>query len=257
MNWVNPITPRRNRRLVSLPDELFAVPEGWSLREPPPRPRNAVTAIAPGVFVLEQIDGHDANVLFVELGDAVLVVEAPEEPEHAGLGETAIATIRDTLPGRAIRWVVPSHHHVDHGAGLRPYLALGAAVITTPGNVGFVERIAAAPFALRPDALAVSPRSPRIELLERGRRVIEAGGRRVELHDVGPDGHVDETIATWLPAERVLFLADQFETGYAEDARWDGGGRLGEILGEWGWDPIWVVTPHSRPRRMRDLRDAS
>jgi glyoxylase-like metal-dependent hydrolase (beta-lactamase superfamily II) len=233
----------------------FAVPANVERRSQEPiRPLHAVTKLADRVYVLEQVAGANANVMFIAQDDGVIVVEAPEARAHRGLSERVIATIKQTLPGRPIRYVVPSHHHADHGAGLRPYIAEGATVITTPGNAAWAKRVAAAPFTLRPDAQAVRPRAAQVDTLEGKRRVIRSGSHVVELQDVGPEPHAQENVAVWLPAERILFLGDLFETGYREDARWDGAGLLGEILGRHKWDVDLLVTSHSRPRRMADLR---
>ena len=33
--------------------------------------------------------------------------------------------VRRTVPGKPVRYVAFSHHHDDHGGGLRPYIAEG------------------------------------------------------------------------------------------------------------------------------------
>jgi glyoxylase-like metal-dependent hydrolase (beta-lactamase superfamily II) len=233
----------------------FTLPAGIERRAPEPRrPFHAVTKLADRVYVLEQVAGVNSNVMFIDQDDGVVVVEAPEERTRRGLSERAIATIKRTLPGKRIRYVVPSHHHVDHGGGLRAYIAEGATILTTPGNAAWVARVAAAPSTLQPDALARHPRPPLIERIEGKQRVLRSGTHLVELHDVAPEPHAHENVAVWLPAERILFLGDLFETGYREDVRWDGAGQLGNVLGRHKWDVDLIVTPHSRPRRMRDLR---
>ena len=52
----------------------------------------------------------------------------------------------------------------------------------------------------------------------------------------------------------MLFLGDLFETSYRTQATWDGKGILGDILARFKWDVETIVTSHSRPRRMADLR---
>jgi len=220
----------------------------------PSRPFHAVRRLANRVYLLEQVAGQNFNVLFIDQDDGVVVVDAPETRPHLGLNERVIATIRKTLPGRPIRYVVPTHHHTDHGGGLRPYIAEGIPVVTTPGNVAFVERVAAASFGPRPDALALRPRKPVIELVRDRQRTIRSGSHVIELHDIGPEYHTRENLAVWLPAERLLFLTDIFETAYRASATWDGGGELGRILAGRKWNIDLFVTSHSSPRRMADLR---
>lgn len=218
------------------------------------RPYHEVQRIAPRVYLLEQVSGHNFNVMFIDQDDGVVVIDAPETRPYRGLNERVIATIRRTLPGRPIRYIVPTHHHTDHGGGLRAYIAEGIPVVTTAANEAFVRRSAAASFRLRPDALALRPRTPIIDVMTGRRRTIESGGHVIELHDIGPEYHAQQNLAVWLPAERILFLTDIFETGYRTNPRWDGGGELGRILAGRPWNIEIYATSHSGPRRMADLR---
>jgi glyoxylase-like metal-dependent hydrolase (beta-lactamase superfamily II) len=237
-------------------DARLRVPEGWEVRPAhPERPANFVRRVAQDVYMIENVGGsQEQNVMAVGFDGFVLVVDAPEDRPHAGFSEAVIAAIRKTLPGREIRYVAPTHHHVDHGAGLRAYIAEGATVVTTPGNAEFVRRIAKAPYVIRPDALARKPREPKIELIDGKVRKITDGTRVVELHDIGPEPHARENVAAWLPKERILFLADLFETGWGETQPWDGSGFLGDLLKRYEWDVATVVTAHSLPRQMADMR---
>lgn len=126
--------------------------------------------------------------------------------------------------------------------------------MTTTANEAFVRRVAAARFRLRPDALAMRPRAPVLELITGRQRRIQSGTHTIELHDIGPEYHAQQNLAVWSPAERILFLTDIFETGYRVNPRWDGGGELGRILAGRPWDIDIYATSHSAPRRMADLR---
>jgi glyoxylase-like metal-dependent hydrolase (beta-lactamase superfamily II) len=241
----------------AIDESRFAAPAGYTMRPAESRPRNEVRRLAPDVYVLEQIDGSGSNAMFVAFNDYILVVEAPEERIYRGLADVAIRTIRETVPNKPIRYVVPSHHHVDHGVALRSYIAEGVTIVTTPGNVAFVRDLANLQFAIRPDALAQHPRPPTIEIIEQKQRIFRDASHVVELHDVGPEVHAKENVGAWLPNERILFVADLFEPGYGDRATWDGKGTLGDVLSRFKWDVDTLVTAHSRPRKMADLRAAS
>jgi glyoxylase-like metal-dependent hydrolase (beta-lactamase superfamily II) len=118
-----------------------------------------------------------------------------------------LAKIAETVPGKPVRYVVPTHYHFDHSGGLRTYIAQGATVITTPGNRAFVERVAKAAHTIRPDSLSRSPRAPAIETFT-GKRVLTDGTRTLELHDIGPNPHVAEVVVAYMPAEKAIFVAD-------------------------------------------------
>jgi glyoxylase-like metal-dependent hydrolase (beta-lactamase superfamily II) len=239
-------------------DARFVLPAGYAaLPAELPRPRNDVQTLAKDVYLIDQVDGTNQKVLFVAFDDYVLVVEAPEDRTYRRLGETVMRIIRETVPGKPIRYVAPTHHHADHGIGVRPYIAEGVTIVTTPGNEAFMRDLANLKFELRPDALALKPRAPVVEVIDNKVRIFRDASHVVELHDFGPESHVRESLAVWLPNERVLFTGDVIETGYAETARWDGKGKLADILARYKWNVETIATAHSRTRKLADIRPSS
>jgi glyoxylase-like metal-dependent hydrolase (beta-lactamase superfamily II) len=188
-------------------DALFAPPvTGYSeLTDARPTGADAepVRKLAENVWLLQQLPGNN-RVMFVAFRDHVLVFEAPT-PQNAA---TAVMdAIRRTVPGKPVRFVTFSHHHDDHGGGLRPYIAEGVTIVTTPSNRAFVERVASATHTLRPDALTAARRTPVIETFTK-KRVFTDGEMTVELHDIGPTSHVDEIVLAYLPREKLVFQGD-------------------------------------------------
>jgi hypothetical protein len=135
-------------------DGLFETPRDFERVAAVPQPQNVLHRIADDVYWLQGIAGTNANVLFVAFADHVLVVEAPEQRPAANLSDQVIAKIKETVPGKPIRYLVPTHYHWDHAGGARGYIAEGATIVTTPGNRRFFESLAAARFSFAPDALA-------------------------------------------------------------------------------------------------------
>ena len=189
---------------AGLADSLFEEPPD-AVRVSPPATGTAakVTSIGQDAYF---VDGGTHNSLFVVFGDHVLLVEAPQSVERA---QAVLSAIRGVAGDKPVRYVVPTHYHFDHAGGLRAAVAAGATVVTTSGNRAFVERLAAAPRVLRPDALARNPKKPAIETFS-GKRVFTDGTHTVELYDVGPSPHVAEVLVAYLPREKVVFVADLF-----------------------------------------------
>lgn len=152
------------------------------------------------------VAGSSHNSLFVNFEDHVLLVEAPQSFERS---QAVLAKIRETVGEKPVRYVVPTHYHFDHLGGLRAPIAAGATVVTTAGNRAQVERMAAAPHTIKPDALSRAPRKPTIEVFT-GKRVFTDGKRTIELHDIGPTPHAKEILVAYLPNERVVFVSDLF-----------------------------------------------
>lgn len=198
--------------------------------EPPPDLEEMVEPLAKGVWVMRNIARRDLHSLAVEFTDHVLVVEAPWTSEGA---DRLIARIKETIPGKPIRYVALTHHHGDHVGGVRSFIAEGATVITTPGNRSLVDALARAPIS---DRLHNAPRVPHVVLVDRGKHIVSDGEQTVELIDIGPNPHAREMLVAYLPKERLLFEADVFLMPYRPQ-------RLGAAQ----------PTTRSFARRIREL----
>ncbi|HEX8188319.1 MAG TPA: MBL fold metallo-hydrolase [Pyrinomonadaceae bacterium] len=186
---------------------LLEVPAGF-VEPAPPRAGAApesMRRVGDGVYLIERI-GQAYRVMFVVFDDYVMVLEAPTD---ANVTRAVIGLVRQTAPGKPIRFVSFSHFHFDHTGGLREYVAEGATVVVPPGNRAFVERVAGSDFTLKPDALALKPRPPSIETFEK-KRVFTDGRRTVELHSIGPTSHVRDMVMFYFPKEKILFQGDMF-----------------------------------------------
>lgn len=242
----------------TLNESVFALPEGLQMVTPVAIPANRLTAIAKDVYLLENADNSFYNVLVVAFDEFLLVAEAPENRPHNGLSERIIATIKAKFPGKPIRYLTFSHHHIDHGCGVRAYIAEGTTILTTPGNKRFIETMAAAPFTLKPDALARAPRPPKIEIIANKKHVIRDAHHVVELYDVGPYWHANEEVMVYLPQEKLLFEGDLFTSGSGEDVvpAYDHPIFLAERIKELGLDVQHIAGVHGRLRPIADLHKA-
>ena len=186
-------------------DSLFTPPAtGYGEASPVTGPESEpVRKLADNVWLLQQLPGGN-RVMFVAFRDHVLVFEAPT-PQAAATA--VLEAVRRTVPGKPVRYVTFSHPHDDHGGGLRPYIAEGTTIVTTPGNRRFIETVARAKHTLRPDVLSSSGRTPVVETFSK-KRVFTDGDMTVELHDIGPTSHAEEIVLAYLPKQRLIFQGD-------------------------------------------------
>jgi len=186
----------------------FEVSQSFEKLAAPPAapPPPAVSKVADDVYILQGLAGGTHNVLFVAFNDYVLVLEAPEQIIYGSNSVQALAKIKETLPGKPIKYLVLTHHHADHAGGFREYVAEGATIVTTAGNKSFLEKVAATESSLLPRSSV--RRAPVIETLENKKRVFADDKHRVELYDIGPNPHANEMIVAYLPKEKILFQAD-------------------------------------------------
>lgn len=183
---------------------LFQRPEDVPVTPPRPRPtvsggEQKVEEIVPGVFQVLNVTPL-YNVLFVQQGDRVFVIEAPGDEGAYDFVQESIAS---TCPGARVEALVLTHHHYDHTSSLWRYLRDGARVFAPGGAAGFVRDVARAP------RLASGSMPPDVDVEPvYGRRLIGSGPNRFELIDVGPNPHSVEILVAYFPEHGLMWVAD-------------------------------------------------
>jgi glyoxylase-like metal-dependent hydrolase (beta-lactamase superfamily II) len=171
-----------------------------------------VEAIAGGVY---RLGGGHANSYMVEFKDFVAMFEAPGNEERS---LAVIETVVKLAPDKPIRWLISSHPHFDHIGGLRTYLHIGATIVAHMKNIAFLNRdvLNYEPRSVRPDIVSQWPPT---ELSEgynheavQENYVITDNSRILRVYYVQPLQHVEGMLMAYLPAERIAFQADLFDT---------------------------------------------
>jgi glyoxylase-like metal-dependent hydrolase (beta-lactamase superfamily II) len=229
------------------PDSLYTMPEGYAKIEPTP-PTPTIKKLADDVYAIL----GPYNSICVVFKDYVLVVEAGANNRYS---QASIAEIRKVVPDKPIRYLVSTHFHFDHVSGVRSYIAEGATIVTTPSAKTVIEKLAAAPHRMRPDALSRKPTAPVIETFK-DKRVFDDGTRTLELYQF-ESPHVGEMIIAYLPKEKILLEADMLDIPEAgvvpagDDTveLMDKIQKLGLQVGE-------IVPVHGRIGTIDDLRQS-
>jgi glyoxylase-like metal-dependent hydrolase (beta-lactamase superfamily II) len=188
-------------------ESVFQGPDGFAKLEAPPAtpPPPAVSKIADDVYLLQGLAGGTHNTLFVAFNDHILVLEAPEQIIYGSNSVQALAKIKETVPGKPIKYLVLTHHHSDHAGGFREYVAEGATIVTTAATKSFVEQAARAQSSLLPK---FSAQKLTIETIANKKRVFQDDKHVVEIYDIGPNPHAEQILVAYLPKEKILFQAD-------------------------------------------------
>ncbi|HEX5876586.1 MAG TPA: MBL fold metallo-hydrolase [Pyrinomonadaceae bacterium] len=188
-------------------ESVFQGPDGFEKLAAPPAtpPPPAVSKIADDVYLLQGLAGGTHNVLFVAFNDYVLVLEAPEQILYGNNSVQALTKIKETVPGKPVKYLVLSHHHSDHAGGFREYVAEGATIVATGETKKFLEKAATAESSLLPK---LSPQQKlNIETINK-KRVFQDDKHVVEIYDIGPNPHANEILVAYFPKEKILFQAD-------------------------------------------------
>ncbi len=168
-------------QLIVVPETLVSIPE----QQPDPLSRQELDD---GIWL---IGGNGTYAMFVDMGEYIFAAGGA-----AGIPDR-IDSLREVVGDKPVRYGMLTHHHFDHVLGVSAYEEEGATVITAAAH----ERIAR--------RAANDGESLKVKLVEDS-MVVEGGGKRVEIIDIGPTAHTEHLLVAWLPEQGILFEADHF-----------------------------------------------
>ena len=177
--------------------------------------RSAPAAVATATVEVEEITdgvwylaGQSHHSVLIEFDEYLVLVEAPQSDTRT---LAVIERARELQPDKPLQYVVNTHHHFDHSAGIRAAVSEGLTVITHEVNRSFYEDIVARQHSIVQDALSRNPQPLTAETVT-GDEPYELtdGSRTMQLFRVLGDLHSDGILMAYLPAERILIEADDY-----------------------------------------------
>ncbi|HKU48267.1 MAG TPA: MBL fold metallo-hydrolase, partial [Burkholderiales bacterium] len=162
--------------------------------------------LAPGVH---QVQGGSHNSLVVEMSDHLIVLDAPVSDEQS---LWLVGATRAQFPGKRIRWVALTHHHMDHAGGIRGLLAEGGTLVVGPGAGAHFRRVLAAPMTRSPELKPQSFHMNAILEVPESHVMSDSAGRQVILY-VMDNPHAKGMLMGWVPHARLGFVTDVWTPG--------------------------------------------
>jgi glyoxylase-like metal-dependent hydrolase (beta-lactamase superfamily II) len=167
----------------------------------------ATNALGGGAYEIAGFDGGTFRVIFFDLGDSVAVFDAPGSRSRS---QWVAGEIRKTLGDKPIKYVVVSHFHDDHVAGIGYYIDRGAQIVTTRANAPILQRYATVDSKLHPDLPAEGQR-PAFLFVDGDKLDLRGSdGRDVNIFKVSDCPHAKDMLMAYLPSEKLLIEADLF-----------------------------------------------
>jgi glyoxylase-like metal-dependent hydrolase (beta-lactamase superfamily II) len=103
-----------------------------------------LSEVGPGI---QQVVGGTHNSLLVEMKDHLIAFDAPVSDQQSAW---TLAAAKEKFPGKPVKFLILTHHHMDHTGGLRAYAAAGATLVVGKGNAEHFKKVLAAPFTRDP-----------------------------------------------------------------------------------------------------------
>ena len=163
--------------------------------------------LAPGV---QHVVGGSHNSMVVDMRDHLIVFDAPVSD---GQSNWTLRAAQAKYGVKPVRYLVLTHHHMDHAGGLRTYLAQGATLVVGRGTAAHYRRVLASPATRNPDLGAFD--FSRVNIIEvADRYMMTDGARQVSAH-FAENPHVESMLIGYVTDARIGFVADIWSPGAA------------------------------------------
>ncbi len=187
--------------------------------------------------------------------DAALVIDTLISAKDA---DRFLADIRK-VTDKPVKYVVNTHHHLDHAWGNCQFVKLGAAVIAHQNALSHAPEDATA--LAHPEQYGLTAKDLEGTTLQgptttfTDTKTIDLGDVTVELHYPGPT-HTNDSITVYVPQDKVIFLGDILFSHYhpflaeGDLTHWQ------QVLGELEQTPATKIIPgHGPVSSKADLQD--
>jgi glyoxylase-like metal-dependent hydrolase (beta-lactamase superfamily II) len=152
---------------------------------------------------VQMVQGGGANNLIVNMKDGLAVVDAPTDE---GQSKWVIDAAKAKYPGKPIKALILTHHHMDHTGGMRAFVAEGATVYVPAQDKAYFEQVAKAPHTLEPDAQQKAMKPVNVQGVT-DTSSIKDDNEQINLYNI-PNPHVDGYLLVHLPKDNILWVTD-------------------------------------------------
>lgn len=145
-----------------------------------------------------QVVGSSHHTVIIEGRKGLAIVDAVWYPSRS---EAILDAIKAKWRKKPIKYVILTHHHIDHVGGLGPFAALGATIVTGAENFDYFH-----------DILVKTQQTPPSMQVVPGRISLSGLGRSIEMFDI-PNSHANDMIGIYVPDVKTAINTDLYSPG--------------------------------------------
>jgi glyoxylase-like metal-dependent hydrolase (beta-lactamase superfamily II) len=152
---------------------------------------------------ISETQGWTHNTVFIDMGPYLVAMEAPNDD---GQAKVHLGLARQKYGNKPIKYLVLSHHHVDHVGGMRTFIAEGATVVVGKGDGDYFRKVLARPQTQNWNAPDLSKYHPQV-IENPGKWSVKEGDREVDFFMID-NPHADDMQMGWLPGLKMGLVTD-------------------------------------------------
>ena len=198
---------------------------------------------------ISQVRGGTHNNIFIATDKYLVAVEAPNDD---GQSLQAIAMAKKRYPGKPVRYLILTHHHVDHVGGMRTFAAEGATIVAGKGDGEYLRRALARPETLNPEAPKKKFAAEVIEV--DGKWSVNDGGREIDAF-VLDNPHASPYLFPYVPDAKTGVVTDLYVPGAPVTPN-PMVLALVKGIDKWGLKPVTIVGGHGSVGPYADVTQA-
>jgi glyoxylase-like metal-dependent hydrolase (beta-lactamase superfamily II) len=236
------------------------VPYQWALRRMflnrfldsdaiyfPPGSGFKLVELAPNV---QHVQGGGANNLIVNMKDGIVVVDAPVDE---GQSSEVIKLAKAKYPGKPIKALVLTHHHMDHTGGMRTFAAEGATVIVPAPTRTYFEEVIKRAHTIVPDAQQKAAKPANVQDVK-DTLSLKDDTVEINLYNI-PNPHVEGMLLVHVVKENVVFVTDLLSPR-GQVTRNPGTAAVGEALRKHNITGATIAGGHGTTAKQADIGPA-
>ncbi len=221
---------------LAAPATVKAAPvPAWDAVNPPTSVR-----IAKGIWRINN------GTTVVEFKDHLVLFELGVNP-HVAKGILAYA--RSLAPGKPIKYLVTSHNHFDHTAGIRQAVAEGITIIQRSSTLQELKELAENKAPDYPDDLARNPK-PFKSLPMKEHLRLQDETQTLDLYWGRNNGHMADVVFGYVPSAKLIMEGDMITAAY-DWVHWPD--ALRDVMAFYKLDVETISPVHSMTQIAPDL----
>src|SRR6266699_624782 len=217
--------------------DTFAVPDAVKAAAKPPATGNVPYQWVLRRLFLTRFTDSD-NIIF---------------PDGERQSRWVIDAAKAKYPGKPIRYLVLTHHHMDHTGGMRTYVAEGAKVIIPAPDKAYFEKDFKAPRTIVPDDLQRKPRGT--EIIEvKDQMTFKDDTAEIRLYNI-QNPHVQGFLLAHVTTGNILYVTDLISPRGPID-RSEATAAVGEVLRKYAITGATIAGGHGALAKQADIGPA-
>jgi len=201
--------------------------------------------LAPNV---QHAQGASGNNLIVAMKDHLVVFDAPY---GEALSRTVIDLAKAKYPGKPIKYLVQTHHHMDHSGGLRAYVAEGATILVADPTQAYFSRALRNPRTVANDAQQTARKPVRVTGIKDQMTLKDDAGGEIRIYNI-KNPHAEGYLLGHVVKENVVFVTDLISPR-GPVARTEGTLAVGEAFKKYGIKDSLIAGGHGTTAKQAEI----